>query len=84
MREHPARRSFFVARGRTAAKSCKSVRKAKFERLLLEFCRNTEKSVETFLNMNSSICIAFISIPCYYFLTDSVYTPWHVLYYFVK
>ena len=46
MREHPARRSFFVARGRTAAKSCKSTQgeiRTIASRILSEYreiCRN--------------------------------------------
>ena len=77
MREHPARRSFFVARGRTAAKSCKRPQgeiRTLASRILSE-------SVGIFSETYSSICIVFISILCYYFLTDSVYTLWHVRYF---
>ena len=45
-------------------------------------CRNLSESVGIFSIVNSSICIAYISILCYYYLTDSVCMPWQVRYFF--
>ncbi len=45
-------------------------------------CRILSESVGIFSRVSSSICIAYISILCYYYLTDSVCMPWQVRYFF--
>ena len=47
-------------------------------------CRILSESVGNFFGVISSICIAFISILCYYQFTDSVCPPWQFRYFFFR
>ena len=45
-------------------------------------CRILSESIGNSFDVNSSILLAYISILCYYYLTDSVCMPWQVRYFF--
>ena len=47
-------------------------------------CRILSESVGIFFELNSSIFLVFVSILCYYYLTDSVCPPWQFRYFFFR